>query len=387
MARQSRFVVILCAMIVCVIVDAARGGSVNPPVGPIAPTDRVTLSQTLTPPPYVIASPGSYVLTSDLTAAGGGFVLLITANGVTLDLNGFTIDGAGLTNAGIEITGKDVRVHNGRIVGCVTHGIICVAGSDIVVEDIRIHNCDYGILIPSTSRIARCELEFCASGGIIGGALMNVDSVRLSSCGTVPGTSALQVANQSTVRDCEIAGCSIGVNALADVVVERCLVQATDSAFIGMSGVEFRSCTARVPSGTGFRLFDSRAIECRAMGCGVGIDAVNDSVVDGCAVIDAANDGIRVGDRCTITRNTVSRSGFAFPGAGGVRITGTRSRVSGNHAADNAAFNFFCGGLTTAAYGNSAAGLGVSNYVIGGSDVAPVTTAAASTNANDNISN
>jgi len=74
-------------------------GSLTPPGAP-APTMK-TLNQVeprtpIASAPYTISQPGSYYLTANLTNTGHGVV--ITANGVTLDLMGFTLSGDGGTS-------------------------------------------------------------------------------------------------------------------------------------------------------------------------------------------------------------------------------------------------------------------------------------------------
>lgn len=110
---------------------ARAQGSLTPPAGPPAPTmkslDQIEARTPLGTPgathatTITIAQPGSYYLVGPLSpVAGDGIV--ITADGVTLDLNGFTISSPGIeggaSGAGVRINStRDVTVRNGHIRG------------------------------------------------------------------------------------------------------------------------------------------------------------------------------------------------------------------------------------------------------------------------------
>lgn len=103
----------------------AGAGDLNPPPGSIAPTNRVQLNGRSIAMPYTISQPGSYVLTSDLTAAQQGQSgIVIAADDVSLDLNGFTIRGfPGVGALGVAVQGDGVRIHNGRVADWDNSGI------------------------------------------------------------------------------------------------------------------------------------------------------------------------------------------------------------------------------------------------------------------------
>ena len=87
-------------------------GSLTPPGAP-APTMK-TLNQIeprtpISSVPYTISEPGSYYFTTNLTSTGHGVV--ITTNGVTLDLMGFTLSGdGGVGDYGVFVEGATNRV-------------------------------------------------------------------------------------------------------------------------------------------------------------------------------------------------------------------------------------------------------------------------------------
>src|ERR1039458_5339386 len=92
---NNRIVTSLCVLCATLsaIQRASAQGSLTPPGAP-APT-MLTLSQIeprtpITSVPYTISIPGSYYLTTNITATTSNSIVINT-NGVTLDLSGFTI--------------------------------------------------------------------------------------------------------------------------------------------------------------------------------------------------------------------------------------------------------------------------------------------------------
>jgi parallel beta-helix repeat protein len=105
-----------------------------------------------------LAAPGDsipiwedYLLTSDMTFTGNGFV--IEADGITLDLNGHTITGSGQQHwNGVQLGGRTgVTIRNGTIQGF-ANGVVLWGSNDNVVKDIvSIDNLREGILLYQNS--------------------------------------------------------------------------------------------------------------------------------------------------------------------------------------------------------------------------------------------
>src|SRR3990172_7801801 len=74
-------------------------GDLNPPPGPITPTQRTPIGASTTPGDadslFKITSPGSYYLTGNITGVGAPSMngIEIAASGVKLDLMGFDLVG------------------------------------------------------------------------------------------------------------------------------------------------------------------------------------------------------------------------------------------------------------------------------------------------------
>ena len=82
--------------------------------------------------PFIIAEPGRYILTKDLTAEASG--IAIAASDVTLDLNGHTIT-YGLGVAKTDPAGRGVMTYNSRQKGNVGHAGIRLPARPDVTED------------------------------------------------------------------------------------------------------------------------------------------------------------------------------------------------------------------------------------------------------------
>lgn len=135
--------------------------------------------------PVIIAVPGSYRLTGDLTTADVNTdLVVITADNVTLDLNGFALRGpttctgspqvtcspSGL-GRGVYSTGGRTTILNGSVVGMPHHGL-CVLQSRI--ERVRAeHNGDDGINTATGSSIIDCRAVSNGGDGIQGGGLLS----------------------------------------------------------------------------------------------------------------------------------------------------------------------------------------------------------------------
>jgi hypothetical protein len=143
--------------------------------------------------PFVIASPGSYVLTSDLVVSATNVpAVRIDADEVTLDLNGFRVAGPGSgTGDGVQSNGRQVTVANGTVRSFGGAGVRL--GLRSRAHDLRVFdNGDSGIVTGDESLVLRCQ-SF-GNGGVglaLGGETAFHDNVVAGNAlGSVTGGSA-----------------------------------------------------------------------------------------------------------------------------------------------------------------------------------------------------
>ncbi|MDP1660993.1 MAG: hypothetical protein Q8L55_03675 [Phycisphaerales bacterium] len=156
----------------------SKAGPLNPPAGSVASTGRtldeiynkITFGDGRIPIPassttVTIATPGSYVLTGNITPAAGTNGILVSASNVTVDLNGYTVAGASNTFTGVVLTGgaSAVVIRNGTVTGfsagvAAGPGSIGVVFEDLLVKDVK----TLGILASSGTvrgiRVRRCSV-------------------------------------------------------------------------------------------------------------------------------------------------------------------------------------------------------------------------------------
>jgi hypothetical protein len=154
--------------------------------------------------PFAIATPGSYVLTSNLTVASNSETAIdVLVEGVTIDLNGFTIRGPvvctdngqstttcspigigdgvrsfqsnttvrngiirGMGNAGISLLGNGSRIDSLIAVSNGQRGIN-VGASSTVEGSLAIRNGSFGFALGTNSVISQCSAVKNASDGIV----------------------------------------------------------------------------------------------------------------------------------------------------------------------------------------------------------------------------
>jgi hypothetical protein len=162
--------VLIAALCVFSILQSAFGqGSLTPPGPPTA--GMLTLSQVEPRTPvdaihtpgngtseFVINSPGSYYLTTNILGVSAKDGIAISTNNVRLDLNGFSLMGAsGGFNVGIRIVaGTNVTVLNGAISGWSADGLYSL-GNNVTLEHLSVSdNAAYGILVENPAAIRYC---------------------------------------------------------------------------------------------------------------------------------------------------------------------------------------------------------------------------------------
>lgn len=273
-------------------------GALTPPGAP-APTMR-TLAQIeprtpISSAPFTIAQPGSYYLTTNVSANGNAIV--ITANGVSLDLGGWTISStatnAALGGSAILLAGflKNVTIQNGFIQGGVTNnGSGGFSGSGFG------SGINYSVSPPVNVLVSKVSVSGCLTYGI---ALNIGESTVVESCtvrtigtygiyaSTVKGCAAVDCGSEAIygdqVTDCR--GESFGSMGIYATMAQNCYGQCT-SGGRGIYATTAHNCYGRcIGGGTGLEVSDI-ATSCRGESNGVGLAA---NIADSCHGIGAIN--------------------------------------------------------------------------------------------------
>ena len=300
-------------------------GSLTPPGAP-APTmktlDQVEPRTPISSVPYTISEPGSYYLTTNLTAPNAA--ITIRTNNVTLDLNGYTVASASEVYTVIFIDGSEgnqlsnIAIRNGSIVGGFD-GVKTeyVVGSEF--DNLRIFNtASAGIYLYADSHgitIRRCLIGNIGGAGIhmpgVNGCTMNriLDTV-IGGCGTygiyIQGTA--DDSGWHEIRNCQIGGCansgilvvSTGTGKTCNNnIIENCSSSGNELGGISLGGSSGGACDA------------NRIVDC----------TFNDNV----------SYGIRLyGDTGQCNANTILRCSAIDNTGSGILLSGNNGLVNGN---------------------------------------------------------
>jgi len=152
--------------------------------------------------PFIINAPGSYYVTTNLTAIAGSSGILISNSNVTLDLEGFLLAGVSGAGHGIQVSATtNVVIRNGTLANWPTNGVYAPspAQRNLVIDHINISTVgSYGI---------------SANNAVISGCVVN-------------NTGAVGIeADNTIVRDCTVEGSSSVGIFLVPGTVSHCLVQ------------------------------------------------------------------------------------------------------------------------------------------------------------------
>ena len=309
-------------IVVCAFVLAAglllngdlSAGNLEPP-GPPAPTMK-TLSQVearipITSLPLLIASPGNYYLTGDLTGVAGQYGIGIASSFVTIDLNGFALIGVPGSFDGIRADVGGTRhlvIRNGVIRNWGQSGIAADIPTEVHVEDLRLRaNGGNGLMVGARSIVRNTTSSGNAVNGIVtfdGGSIVGCTAGSNTQSGVVAGVGS--VVSDTTASNNGASGISLSAAAIA-----------TD-------------CTA-LQNNIGFLLSsEGRVIHSVARQNVVGISGVDGVSVEECTVHGNTDDGIRVANR-GLVRGNYARGNTND----GIHATGNENRIEENQVTQN----------------------------------------------------
>lgn len=329
---------------------ALYAGPLNPPAGPVSSSyktlseaePRIAINATNTPGDasavHVISQPGSYYLTSDVTAPTGKAGIKLAAVGVTLDLNGFTLRGQAGSTYGVDETAVPpghITVRNGAITGFGSGGLklgTYTTSRQRLVENLHVSGTNgTGIGTGYSAVIRNCTVIGFTFAGIYGsdGSIIEGCTVR-----DATGIGILTTTN-SVVRSCATYVCGTGIGAGAGSTIEGCSASNCTGTGIGGGGVISR---------------------CTAQNNETGISVSEGGTIEHCVATNNTRYGLRADARGIISNCTSRQAATAFAS---IYLGGTDSVAQYNNCSGGAvgiqalvAGNLIIGNRCTGSAGN-----------------------------------
>ena len=334
---------------------------------------------------FIIAGPGSYYLTANLSVAKPTGIRILAA-GVTLDLNGFQVARSGsASGAGIQVQGAACTIRNGSITGFSSAGSAGVSATSAAggaLLQVVASSCRIGLETGDGWLVDRCNARENTETGVKVGAGSTV-----SRCNALNnGGSGIATGSGSTVLGCSAVGNRglAGIEGGSTATVADCTARANTSALDVSAGISVGAaslvsgCNSTSNSSTHPTPVGTR---------GAGILASAWTKVYNCNTSFNKGDGIRGSQSSIILENVCARNGQA-----GIQMTDVSSRIEGNNVTSNdRGIDVLSGSnliIRNSARGNAGAGVPSANYDIGaGNFVGTIVTTEAAMNsaANSNI--
>ena len=229
--------------------------------------------------PLVISTPGSYLLTGNLSVNCNKDGIDIQADNVVLDLGGFSIIGSGSAGAGIGINGgnrSNVSVKNGSVLNMPSGGI--VLGASATITDVTASHTVSGDGIKMGDGIVRrVHADYNGSDGIeaIGTGSSTIEESEASNNseeGIDIGDGAISatVASINGGSGVECSGCSIvnadlKANAGAGASCNGCTISNSNLSLNKTEGIvgsraQITGNTVEINTGIGINVFQSSVV-------------------------------------------------------------------------------------------------------------------------------
>lgn len=366
----------------------ASAGPLDPPPGPVAPTQktlsevepRIAVNATNTPGDddslFKITQPGSYYLTGNITGVASKMGIEIAASGVTLDLMGFDLVGVSDSLDGVRASVDavtDIAVINGSVRDWGGRGVDLLQARNTRITDLRasgnavdgiragvngvITNCSVsrnsanGLIVGAGSTISQCSAYLNSSGGIVADAGSTISQCSaagnlgtgifaergstIASCSAVSNTnSGINTTFGSTIVHCSARNnAGSGIQANSANTIANCTANSNSVDGISGDGNTITDCLTRYNTGNGISVFSgSRISSCSAgYNGGNGIEAFFTTTIANCLAEANTADGIRVDNDCTIRGNSCHSNGAGAGNGAGIHATGADNRIEGNN--------------------------------------------------------
>jgi hypothetical protein len=336
---------IVGALLLVVIASLAGGvfaGPLDPPRGPGS-----TQETQITSLPYTISTSGSYILTGNLTGAGGSNGITITADNVTIDLRGFALIGPGGAGTEIGVTGTNrngIAIQHGIVSGWAGDGISLNQSLpglyDNELADLRVDHggsnagsfpLGWGIMLQG-GRVADCSVTASgsASGGglqVFGGNVNNCDAYSNTGTGILAtGAVTSSKASQNTVSDFAIFG-----GTLTDCEVDGVYSggsPTTSDIGITLRGGIVSHCSVRNTGSDGIKILSPSGYS---------------NIVEFNSIANTGGNGINITASARIDSNDVSQNHLF----GILNSSSSQSTIVRNSANSNAGGNYSVAGSTS----------------------------------------
>jgi len=296
------------------------------PVAPVgAPAPQVV--QTISRLPFLIDSPGRYVLGGGLTASpkpprGAEAGIVIRADHVDLDLGGYALVGAEGSTTGIVAvlpekrdTLYDVSIHDGSLLQWSGSGVDLSVVQGARLEDVHASGTGAPKVASSGLRVGTAAVVHgCTAIGNVGAGIVAGSASVVSDClSDRNGLEGFALAGQTTARQCSAtrnghAGFLLdgGLCTLSDC-------SATGNGSDGIQGQEtasLRGCTASGNNGSGISVGTGASVRgCVASsnrGAGVALSGGLCRVEDNHLVLNGGSALESTGGGNAVVRNTLS---------------------------------------------------------------------------------